>query len=82
MAVILDIDMPENCGRCVLNEDDWGCIVTGKPVDKGPVRPKWCPLLGGDIFRNDENFPEKDMPDLLKDLEKRMLKETERAQIS
>ena len=43
MAVILDIPMPGGCGRCPLNEDDWGCIITGKPV-KEDSRPEDCPL--------------------------------------
>jgi hypothetical protein len=83
MAVILNIDMPESCGKCVLNEDDWGCIVTGKPIDKGPVRPEWCPLLGGDIFQTDQKYvpqTEREMRDILKELERRKLKE--RAEIS
>ena len=72
MAVILDIEMPECCGKCVLNEDDWGCIVTGKPVQEGTVRPEWCPILGGDIIRSNEAYvSEKEMPDIMKEFEKR-----------
>jgi hypothetical protein len=43
MAVILDIPMPGGCGKCPLNEDDWGCIITGKPVQEDS-RPETCPL--------------------------------------
>ena len=45
MAVILDIPMPDGCGKCPLNDDDWGCIITGKPV-KEDGRPEDCPLHG------------------------------------
>jgi hypothetical protein len=57
--------------------------VTGKPIDKGPVRPEWCPLLGGDIFQTDQKYvpqTEREMRDILKELERRKLKE--RAEIS
>jgi hypothetical protein len=43
MAVILDIPMPGGCGKCPLNDDNWGCIVTGKPVQEDS-RPETCPL--------------------------------------
>lgn len=43
MAVILDIPMPGGCGKCPLNDDNWGCIVTGKPVQED-CRPETCPL--------------------------------------
>lgn len=43
MAVILDIPMPGGCRVCPLNEDDWGCIITGLPV-MADTRPESCPL--------------------------------------
>lgn len=43
MAVILDIDLPEGCGSCPLNDDDWSCIVTGKPIAEYGA-PMDCPL--------------------------------------
>jgi hypothetical protein len=45
MAVILDIPMPGGCGKCPLNEDDWGFIITGGPV-KEDSRPEDCALHG------------------------------------
>ena len=44
MAVILDIPMPGGCGSCPLNDDNWGCIITGKPV-QDDSRPETCPLM-------------------------------------
>jgi hypothetical protein len=66
MAVILDIDMPESCAECPLNDDEWACIITGKQVESGPRRPAWCPILLGDLFRI-EPEAEKDLRVLMEE---------------
>ena len=90
MAVILDIPMPGGCGRCPLNEDDWGCIITGKPVE-ADSRPETCPLqevnpieealkeLNRQTLESIGIIPEKErsMPDPLAEFAKRRKKSEE-----
>lgn len=45
MAVLLDIPMPDGCRNCPLNDDDWACVVTGKPIAEYGS-PADCPIYG------------------------------------
>lgn len=90
MAVILDIPMPGGCGKCPLNDDEWGCVITGKPVE-ADSRPETCRLkevnpieealkeLDRQTLEAIGIIPEKErnMPDLLTEFAKRRKKSDE-----
>lgn len=51
MSVLIDMEMPKNCGECPLvwvEDFDGGfeevCIPLRRNVDDNTIRPTWCPL--------------------------------------
>ena len=54
MAILIDMDMPQNCGECInlvcsTITGEVACVVAGKVVanddeDTPKNRPDWCPL--------------------------------------
>ena len=55
MSVLIDMEMPKNCGECPLvwvedfdgNSEEVCVPLLGRNVDDNTIRPEWCPLHEG-----------------------------------
>ena len=59
MAILIDMDMPENCGECEFchteNFETW-CCPTGREDILHDARPDWCPLREVVMCRECESY--------------------------
>ena len=48
----IEMEMPERCLDCRLNQDDMKCAVNGNTTFDDIMRPRWCPSHEIDVERN------------------------------
>jgi rubredoxin len=48
----IEMEMPERCIDCQLNQGDMKCVVNGNTTFDDIMRPRWCPLHEIDVEKN------------------------------